>query len=58
MAAKQNTLRFIGIFGTVLMSSLRGDAPVSSPPLPELISVLRTNLALGSTEFEARLPRH
>ena len=54
MAAKQNTLRFIGIFGTVLMSSLRGDAPVSSPPLPELISVLRTNLALGSTEFEAQ----
>ena len=54
MAAKRNTLRFIGIFGAALMSSLRGDAPVSSPPLPELINVLRTNLALGSAEFEAQ----
>lgn len=54
MAAKRNTLRFIGIVGAALMSSLRGDAPVSSPPLPELINVLRTNLALGSAEFEAQ----
>lgn len=48
------TLRFIGVLGLALGSGLRGDAPASSPPLPELIGILRTNLDLGSVEFETR----
>ena len=48
------TLRFIGVLGLALGSGLRGDAPASLPPLPELIGILRTNLDLGSVEFETR----
>jgi hypothetical protein len=54
----RETLRWIEVLALFLVMlptlGLQGDAPPSTTRLPELIQVLRTNLTLGSAEFEAQ----
>jgi hypothetical protein len=54
----RETLRWIEILALFLVMlstlGLQGDALPSTTRLPELIQVLRTNLTLGSAEFEAQ----
>jgi hypothetical protein len=54
----RETLRWIEVLALFLAlflsPRLQGDTPSSTTRLPELIQVLRTNLDLGSAEFEAQ----
>lgn len=54
----RETLRWIKVLALFLVMfptlGLQGDATPSTTRLPELIQVLRTNLTLGSAEFEAQ----